>query len=60
MWCQRQTFFFELDWITGSDQLANDCTKSQESSKSFHHFERTLIKISDRVKGFGKTTVGNR
>ena len=51
---------FTLNWISGSDQLADDCTKSQESSKSFPHFERTLIKIPDKVKGFRSTTVGNR
>ena len=52
IWCQN--------WISGSDQLADNCTKSQESSKSFPHFEMTLIKIPGRVKGFRSTIVGNR
>ena len=51
---------FSLNWISGEDQLADDCTKSQEAKKSFPHFERTLIKIPDRVKGFRTSTVGNR
>ena len=51
---------FSLNWIAGEDQLADDCTKSQEAKKSFPHFERTLIKIPERVKGFRSTTVGNR
>ena len=51
---------FALYWVPGEDQLADDCTKSQEASKSFPHFSRTLIQIPDKVKGFRKTTVGNR
>ena len=51
---------FELKWIKGDDQLADDCTKTQPSHKSFVHFERTLIKVPDKVKGYKSTTVGNR
>ena len=51
---------FSLNWISGEDQLADDCTKSQEARKSYPHFERTLIRIPDRVKGFRSTVIGNR
>ena len=51
---------FNLKWIAGTDQLADDCTKIQEASKSKPHFDRTLIKIPEKVKGFRSTTVGNR
>ena len=51
---------FHLQWIQGKDQIADDCTKSQESSKSFPHFSRTLLKIPDKVKGFRGSVIGNR
>ena len=55
-----QEKLFNLKWIPGEDQIADDCTKTQVASKSRIHFERTLIKIPDKVKGFKSTTVGNR
>ena len=51
---------FSLAWVPGKDQLANDCTKTQEASKSFSHFSRTLIKIPDKVYGFKSNVIGNR
>ena len=51
---------FNLVWIPGQDQLADDCTKSQVASKSRPHFDRTLIKVPDKVKGFRSNVVGNR
>ena len=51
---------FVLKWIPGVDQLADDCTKTQLANKSKPHFERTLIKIPDKVKGFKSNVVGNR
>ena len=51
---------FTLNWIPAEDQLADDCTKTQTSKKSQPHFERTLLKILDYVKGFKSNTVGNR
>ena len=51
---------FSLAWFPGKDQLANDCTKTQEASKSFSHFSRTLIKIPDKVYGYKSNVVGNR
>ena len=51
---------FNLKWIPGEDQLADDCTKSQIATKSFPHFSRTLVKVPDYVKGFRSTTIGNR
>ena len=51
---------FILKWIPGKDQLADECTKIQSSSKSFPHFSRTLIKVPEKVKGFRGSIVGNR
>ena len=51
---------FSLKWITKNDQLADDMTKTQISSKSKPHFDRTLFKIPDKVKGYKSNTVGNR
>ena len=51
---------FELKWINAEDQLADDCTKTQPAHKSLPHFERTLIKIPDKVKGYCSNTIGNR
>ena len=51
---------FALHWIPAEDQLADDCTKTQVSTKSKPHFNRTLIKIPDKVKGFKSNTIGNR
>ena len=51
---------FNLKWIPGCDQLADDCTKIQPASKAKQHFERTLIKVPDKVKGFRSDVVGNR
>ena len=51
---------FTLNWIPAEDQLADDCTKTQIAKKSKPHFERTLLKIPDYVKGFKSNTVGNR
>ena len=51
---------FNLKWIPGCDQLADDCTKTQSASKSKSHFERTLFKVPDKVKGFRSDVVGNR
>ena len=51
---------FTLNWIPAEDQLADDCTKTQIAKKSKPHFERTLLKIQDYVKGFKSNTVGNR
>ena len=55
-----QNNLFTLQWVPGKDQLADDCTKTQEHSKAFPHISRTLIKVSDKVKGYRGTTVGNR
>ena len=51
---------FVLKWIPGEDQIADDCTKTQSALKSAPHFERTLMKIPDKVKGFKSNIVGNR
>ena len=51
---------FNLHWIPAEDQLADDCTKTQVSKKSKPHFDRTLVKVPDRVKGFKSNTIGNR
>lgn len=51
---------FQLHWIPGEDQLADDMTKTQVSTKSQPHIDRTLIKIPEQVKGFKSNTVGNR
>ena len=51
---------FNLEWIPGNDQLADDCTKTQPAHKSRPQFERTLIKVSDKVKGFKSNVIGNR
>ena len=51
---------FILKWIPGEDQLADDMTKTQLASKSRPHFERTLMQIPDKVKGFKSNTIGNR
>ena len=55
-----QNDLFTLQWIPGKDQLADDCTKTQEASKSLPHFSRTLIKVPDKIKGFRSNVVGNR
>ena len=51
---------FELQWIPGEDQLADDCTKTQSANKAYPHFECTLVKIPDKVKGYRSNVVGNR
>ena len=51
---------FNLVWIPGEDQLADECTKTQAASKSKPHFERTLIKVPEKVKGYKSNVVGNR
>ena len=51
---------FTLIWIPGQDQLADDCTKTQPAAKAQPHVIRTLIKVSDKVKGYRGNTVGNR
>ena len=51
---------FSIAWIPAEDQLADDTTKTQHPTKSKPHFDRTLIKIPERVKGFKSTTIGNR
>ena len=51
---------FKLFWMPTEDQLANDMTKTQVSSKSLPHFIRTLIKVPDFVKGYRRSTIGNR
>ena len=51
---------FKLFWMPAEDQLADDMTKTQVSSKSLPHFNRTLIKVPDSVKGYRSTTIGNR
>ena len=51
---------FNLQWIPGQDQLADDCTKTQPASKSKIHFERTLIKVPEKVKGYKSNVIGNR
>jgi hypothetical protein len=51
---------FDLKWIKGDDQLADDMTKSQAARVSKKHFDRTLIKVPDRVKGYRSDVVGNR
>ena len=55
-----QEDLFRLEWVPGDDQLADDCTKTQAASKSKPSFDRTLVKIPDRVKGHKSTTIGNR
>ena len=47
-------------WIPGLDQLADNCTKTQPAAKSYPHVARTLIKVSDKVKGYRGNTIGNR
>jgi hypothetical protein len=51
---------FQLVWVPGNDQLADDLTKTQTVDKSKPHFSRTLIQIPDKVKGFRSSVVGNR
>ena len=51
---------FTLNWIPGPDQLADDCTKTQPAFKSKPHFERTLIKVPEKVKGYKSNVIGNR
>jgi hypothetical protein len=51
---------FKLCWVPANDQLADDLTKSQIAQKSTPHFERTLIKVPEKVKGFKSNTIGNR
>ena len=51
---------FTLIWIPGQDQLADDCTKTQPAAKAKPHIIRTLIKVSDKVKGYRGNTIGNR
>ena len=51
---------FKLFWVPAKDQLADDMTKTQIASKQTLNFQRTLIKIPDRVKGFKSNVVGNR
>ena len=50
----------EVEWIPSDDQLADDMTKTQESSKSLPHMKRTLVKIPDYVRGFSTSKIGNR
>ena len=50
----------EVEWITSDDQLADDMTKTQESSKSLPHMKRTLVKIPDYDRGFSTSKVENR
>jgi hypothetical protein len=58
--CGVKDKLFILKWIPGEDQLADDMTKTQLASKSKLHFERTLMKIPDKVKGFKSNMIGNR
>jgi hypothetical protein len=51
---------FQLLWVPAEDQLADDLTKTQTADKSKPHFNRTLVKIPDKVKGYRSTVVGNR
>ena len=51
---------FSLNWIPAEDQLADDCTKTQVSKKSLPHFQRTLLPVPDKVKGYKSNVVGNR
>ena len=51
---------FNLKWIPAADQVADDCTKTQPASKSKLHFERTVTKVPDKVKGFKSDVIGNR
>ena len=51
---------FKLHWIPAGDQLADDMTKTQSSTISFSHVDRTLLVVPDRVKGYKSNTVGNR
>ena len=51
---------FSLHWIPAVDQLADDCTKTQAAKKSLPHFERTLLPIPDKVKGYKSNVIGNR
>ena len=51
---------FNLVWIFGKDQLGDECTKPQAAAKSKPHFERTLIKGPEKVKGYKSNVVGNR
>ena len=55
-----QDKLFKLHWIPANDQLADDLTKTQPSSQSLPHFNRTLIKILDKVKGHRSNVIGNR
>ena len=55
-----QDKLFTLHWVSADDQLADDLTKTQPAAQSFPHFNRTLIKIPDKVKGFRSNTIGNR
>ena len=49
-----------VEWISNEDMLADDLTKTQESTKSLPQMERTLFKIPDYVKGYKSKTIGNR
>ena len=51
---------FKLQWVPAEDQLADDLTKTQTSSISLGHMNRTLVKIPDKVRGYKSSTVGNR
>ena len=55
-----QEGLFKIVWIPADDQLADDTTKTQVAAKSKSHFERTLVKIPDKVKGFRSNVIGNR
>ena len=55
-----QEKLFTMHWIPGDDQLADDCTKTQVASKSQPSFDRTLVKIPAKIKGYKSTTIGNR
>ena len=58
--------WIENEWVewmkeqSNEDQLADDMTKTQVSSKLLPHFNRTLIKVPDSVKGYRSTAIGNR
>ena len=51
---------FLLQWIPAEDQLANNWTKIQVVAKLMPHFQQTLIKVPDKIKGFRSTTIGNQ
>ena len=55
-----QAKLFKLQWIPAEDQLADDMTKTQSSSTSLIHMNRTLVKIPDKVRGYKSSTIGNR